>query len=216
MFLPSLILWLSTPRPPTHPCISHLITSYSLQILFPDLAWNSLGWKTDTYRLPVCVGRWQPLFLQYCLSGRRISSSHKAGALLVLIFQWLPPSPAGCSTQSNLWQCLDHVLANYGALSLETLGGHSLLSVLQTKTILRHSRRKYSTGDLSIQQGKVYQYPVNSQGPRMVEWISISQKRNGRLNCWEIISKSRNISLDSRRVENTIPGWRRKWSRIGS
>jgi protein-serine/threonine kinase len=29
-------------------------------------------------------------------------ASSRAGALLVLIFQWLPPSPAGCSTQSNL------------------------------------------------------------------------------------------------------------------
>ena len=45
------------------------------------------------------------------------------------------------------------------------------------------------TEDSTTWQGELYQYSVNGQEPRKVEWISISQKRNGRLNCWEIMIK---------------------------
>lgn len=98
---------------PYHPLLMIIAHLYILFLanFFPDLTWNSPGWKIDSYRLHMCVTRplATPLTVLFVrqvhfspLLGRCNSCSHQAGALLVLIFQWLPPSPAGCSTQSNL------------------------------------------------------------------------------------------------------------------
>lgn len=75
------------------------------------------------------------------------------------------------------------ILRKFSIMNLRHSAEDKKSQVHHNPDLWKPNTRMNFIGDLSIQPGEVCRYPVNGQGPRMVEWISISLKRNGQLNC---------------------------------